>query len=147
MAIKTLMLSFAELSPIMLYESLALRNEVFIVEQCCPYQDLDGQDERAQHVLVYDDQKLIAYARILALKEGQMSFGRVAIIPAYRGRGLGRKLVKEILDYLQTHHPHSNISISAQYYLLDFYQEFAFTASGEPFDLDGISHIWMIKSA
>ncbi len=147
MAFKTSILPFDALTPNVLYDVLALRNEVFIVEQCCPYLDIDGQDQQAQHVLVYEHQKLIAYARILAIKEDEVSFGRVAIVSTHRGRGLGRQLVKEMLAYLQTNYPQSSIVICAQCYLLNFYQAFAFLPTGDPFDLDGIPHIWMRKSA
>ena len=146
MAIKTSILPFNELTPTTLYALLALRSEVFVVEQQCPYQDIDFKDQQAQHVLMYEDEELIAYARILASTNKDLSFGRVLTAPNRRGQKLGQQLVERVLEYLQTHYPKRAILISAQLYLQHFYQAFGFKPTGEPFDLDGIPHIWMKKS-
>ena len=145
MPIKTSILSFGDLTPLSLYELLALRNDVFIVEQRCPYQDIDGKDEEALHVLMHDDKKLIAYARILAFDDN-VSFGRVLIAQSHRRLNLGKMLVNTVLHHIEIHHPNCPVVISAQLYLQHFYHAFGFTTIKEPFDLDGIPHIWMIKS-
>jgi ElaA protein len=139
--------SFDELSSNSLYDILALRNEVFIVEQQCPYQDLDYQDQQANHLLAYDAGKLIAYARILPYNRYEMSFGRLITAASHRKTGLGRELMDSILIYLKNHHALKPIVITAQHYLKDFYQAYGFIPQGEPFDLDGIPHIRMVKRA
>ncbi|ASQ47096.1 putative acyltransferase [Legionella clemsonensis] len=129
----------------MLYEILALRSEVFIVEQQCFYQDLDYKDQDAAHLLMIEEGKLIAYARILSYDNRGMSFGRLVTATSHRGRGLGRQLMDTILSYLKTHYPFQPIIITAQNYLRPFYETYGFIAEGEPFDLDGIPHICMVK--
>ncbi len=146
MTINTSILPFNALTTASLYEILALRCSVFIVEQQCPYQDIDNKDEIAQHVLMKQDEKLIAYARILPAHEGSVHFGRVLIAKPHRGRGLGKKLVDTVIQHLKAHHPECVMVITAQLYLQHFYQEFGFMNEKEPFNLDGIPHIWMMKS-
>lgn len=138
--------TFEELNCNTLYDILALRSEVFIVEQQCVYQDLDYKDQQAQHLLVYDDGKLIAYARILPYNSQEMSFGRLVTSTSHRGLGLGKQLMDSILSYLNVHHPSQTVVITAQHYLQQFYQTYGFKPEGKPFDMDGIPHIRMVKS-
>ncbi|KTD17410.1 GNAT family N-acetyltransferase [Legionella jordanis] len=138
--------SFEELSINTLYDILALRNQVFIVEQQCVYQDLDFKDQQARHLLVYDAGKLIAYARILPFNHKDMSFGRLVTAQSHRRFGLGKQLMASILTYLQTHFASQAIVITAQQYLQHFYQSYGFLPEGEPFDMDGILHIKMVKA-
>ncbi|CEK09591.1 GNAT family N-acetyltransferase [Legionella hackeliae] len=138
--------SFDELSKEALYEILALRSDVFIVEQQCFYQDLDFKDQDAQHLLMYDQGKLIAYARILAYGDEGMSFGRLVTAASHRGLGLGKQLMDCILSYLKTHHSTQPVIITAQNYLRHFYGTYGFIAEGEPFDMDGLPHVRMVKS-
>lgn len=143
---KTAILTFKELSSDQLYDVLALRSEIFIVEQQCFYQDLDYKDQTAKHLLVYDDDKLIAYARILPFgKDESMSFGRLVTAISHRGKRLGKQLMDLILTYLKTHHPKQAIKIQAQYYLQNFYERYGFVVEGEPFEMDGIQHVLMVK--
>lgn len=143
--IKTSIIPFHELGLDRFYEILALRSQVFIVEQQCVYQDLDYKDQHAQHLLVQDNNKLIAYARILPYDEEAMSFGRLVTAPSHRGLGIGKQLMDLIVSHLHTYHPTQLIIITAQYYLHDFYRNYGFEAQGEPFDMDGILHIRMVK--
>lgn len=140
-------LSFEALSLVNLYEILALRNAVFIVEQSCFYQDIDFNDQDAKHVVAYEDNRLVAYARILPINEKQqtVSFGRLITIPSFRGKGLAKQMMESILGYLAHHHAKLTISITAQCYLQAFYKHYHFESLGEPFDLDGIPHIRMVK--
>ncbi|WED43346.1 GNAT family N-acetyltransferase [Legionella cardiaca] len=138
--------SYDELSKQDLYDILALRSEIFIVEQTCFYQDLDYKDQDAQHLLMYENGKLIAYARILSYGDEGMSFGRLVTAASHRGLGLGKQLMDSILSYLKTHHPSQPIIIIAQNYLRNFYGTYGFIAEGEPFDMDGIPHVRMVKS-
>ena len=137
---------FDELSCSDLYDSLALRAEVFVVEQACAYQDLDGKDKKALHLLAKEDDKLLAYLRVLAHDDGNMSFGRLVSSPQHRGRGLGKQLVTKAMEYLATHHPSLDVKISAQYYLLEFYRGFGFEPQGDIYDEDGLPHIAMVLS-
>ncbi len=146
--------SFAELKAPELYEILALRQKVFIVEQQDIYLDADGKDLNAVHLMGYDDKvdkKIIAYARIIfpdieSLQRNTTSFGRVIVDKTYRGMGLAKKLIQQILDYLQdSAYSKYPIKISAQRYLIDFYKSFGFDAVDEIY-LDGtIEHIDMMK--
>lgn len=144
--ITTTILPFASLSLDTFYEILALRSTVFILEQSCLYQDLDYKDQNAQHLLIREANRLIAYARILPYDNENMSFGRLITAPSHRGQGLGKKLMDLILSYLALHHPQQAIVITAQYYLESFYRGYGFIAQGAPFDLDGILHIVMVRN-
>lgn len=143
--IKTSIQAFPALSAGEIYDILALRNQVFIVEQQCPYLDTDYQDQTALHLQMRDNQTLAAYARLLRYDKTTMSFGRVAVAPAYRGQGLARHMMTRILDYLQAYYPHQGITITAQHYLQTFYENYGFSARETPFDLDGILHVLMVK--
>ena len=136
--------AFDELSLQDLYQMLALRSEVFVVEQACAYQDLDGQDQIAVHLLAKDGDEIVAYLRVLANPDGSMSFGRVVTSPRRRGLALGKQLVQHAMDYLQTRHSSVDVKISAQYYLLDFYRRFGLKPQGDIYDEDGIPHIAMV---
>lgn len=136
---------FDELSREELYELLRLRAEVFVVEQNCPYQDLDGHDQAGQHVLGYRDDKLVAYTRLLppGIKYDACSIGRVVTSPEVRRDGFGRELMKVSISYCSSHWPGEPITISAQQYLENFYQQFGFVTESEPYQEDGIPHIRM----
>lgn len=139
-------LPFNDLSPKDLYDALALRCAVFIVEQECIYPDLDYRDEGALHVLMHENNELIACARILPYGDGEsMSFGRLCTATKYRGTGLGKKMMTVISNYLQEHYPTQTIIITAQHHLQAFYEQYGFNPQGIPFDMDGIPHILMVK--
>jgi ElaA protein len=143
--------SFAELTPADLYEVMAQRQQVFILEQTCLYPDLDGLDVAAHHLLgwrVADGRReLVAYLRILApgAKYAEMSLGRVLTTPAARGTGAGRELLARGIEYAEHLHPGHRIRIGAQAYLENFYQGFGFQTISEPYDEDGIMHIDMLR--
>ncbi|MEA9392376.1 GNAT family N-acetyltransferase [Acerihabitans sp. TG2] len=133
-----------ELTTHRLYDILALRNAVFIIEQACLYQDVDGQDLRDgnRHVAGYWDDTLVAYARILATGD-RLVIGRVIIAPPARGLRLGHQLMERALAVCETHWPGQGISLSAQAHLQDFYRQFGFKAVTDIYDEDGIMHIGM----
>ena len=138
---------FASLTLTQLYDLLALRAQVFVKEQKCPYVDLDYNDQQSTHILAYQNNELVAYARVLEYSDGMsMSFGRIVTRSTYRGRGYGQSIVKEALDYIDKIKPNSTIKISAQYYLVRFYSEFGFKTQGDIYDEDGLPHILMIKN-
>ncbi|QRN04637.1 GNAT family N-acetyltransferase [Legionella sp. MW5194] len=129
-----------------IYDILALRNQVFIVEQQCVYLDADYQDQTALHMQLRDNKTLAGYARLLRYDKNTMSFGRVIVAPAYRGQGLARHMMTLILNHLQEHYPGHDIAITAQHYLQPFYEQYGFVARDIPFDLDGILHVFMVKT-
>ncbi|MCW8451915.1 GNAT family N-acetyltransferase [Legionella quinlivanii] len=139
--------SFNELSTQDLYDILQLRNAIFIVEQQCPYQDLDYKDQQALHLCIREEETLLAYARILPDYEADtLSFGRIVTATVARGQGLGKQLLNNVMDYLQTHFAGKMVHIHAQFYLKRFYESYGFWSEGEPFDEDGIPHILMVRS-
>ena len=139
--------SFEELNKEELYQLLALRAEVFVVEQECAYQDVDGKDLKALHVLGKLGNKLIGYARIFppgAYFE-EASMGRIVIQKDHRSYGLGKEIVlaaqQSVFDYFKT----QKIRLSAQSYLQEFYKELGYHSSGEEYLEDGIPHIAMLR--
>ena len=122
----------------------SLRSEVFIVEQECIYQDVDGKDEKADHVLLIINNQLVGYTRVfnenIYFKEA--SFGRAVVKKSHRGEGYGHLLVEKSLEHLKTN-KQSPIKISAQSHLKEFYSSHGFVAKGEEYMEDGIPHTAM----
>lgn len=137
---------FDELSASELYAIMQLRNEVFVVEQNCVYQDADDKDQPSLHVCGWDGAKLVAYTRIIpkGISYAEVSIGRVVTSPAYRGTGAGRQLMKESINLAFSKFNCTQIKIGAQVYLTEFYQSLGFTASSLEYLEDGIPHIEMI---
>lgn len=142
-------LFFDELTLVQLYDVMALRQTVFVVEQNCPYLDADGKDADSWHVLGYDENsgKLVAYTRLLPkglTYADYASIGRVSTAPGVRGQGVGRRLMEESLRQAKRLFGDAPIKISAQSYLIDFYREFGFVSVGEEYLEDGIPHRGML---
>ncbi|MBK7869608.1 MAG: GNAT family N-acetyltransferase [Saprospiraceae bacterium] len=142
-------LPFNQLDIFQLYEIMALRQEVFVVEQNCPYLDADGKDPKGWHLLgLNTENQIIAYARLLPKEVSYPdypSIGRIATAANARGTGAGRALVQEALLECNRLFGNESIKIGAQLYLLKFYQSFGFESVGEEYLEDGIPHIEMIK--
>ncbi|MBD8565705.1 GNAT family N-acetyltransferase [Oxalobacteraceae sp. CFBP 8763] len=142
---------FADLTPFDLYDVLAARQNVFILEQTCLYPDIDGYDLKAHHLLGWRDvdgkRQLAAYLRVLApgAKYDEMSLGRVVTTPAARGSGAGRALLDQGIAHAEALHPGHRIRIGAQQYLERFYASFGFETVSAPYDEDGIMHIDMLR--
>ncbi len=142
---------FSELTLDALYAVLALRSEVFVVEQRSIYQDADGLDSKCAHLLATEQGEggpfLAAYLRVLppGLKFEEASIGRVVVSPRARRLGLGRELMAQGIAFVEAKHPGRRIRISAQHYLLRFYEGFGFRAEGDVYDEDGIPHIQMVR--
>ena len=138
---------FKQLTTTELYQLLRLRSEVFVVEQNCPYLDLDNKDQKSFHLLYYVNDELAAYTRLLPTKLSfdEVSIGRVITSPSHRGLGLGKKLMEASIQGCYDKFGKSAIRIGAQLYLLKFYQSFGFIEEGAPYDEDGIPHIEMVK--
>jgi len=141
-------LSFNELTPTTLYEILRLRSEVFIVEQTCAYQDVDGKDQQALHVLGWLDDTLIAYARCFppGVYFDDAAIGRVVIKEDFRKNKYGHELMQAAIEATTARFQVETIQISAQTYLIDFYQNLGFQVSGESYLEDNIPHIRMIRN-
>jgi ElaA protein len=140
---------FSELSATELYFILQLRNEVFIVEQDCPYQDLDNKDIHCHHLMRWHGDKLAAYTRLVPpgiSYDTYMSIGRVVSSPAFRGTGAGKELMTKSIASCYELFGTAPIRIGAQLYLKKFYEDFGFVQSGEMYLEDGIEHIEMTKS-
>lgn len=146
-------LTFEELGTHTLYEVLALRQRVFVLEQQCLYPDIDGYDQQAMHLLgwrtVDGQRQLAAYLRCLApgAKYTEMSLGRVLTAPEARAGGAGKQLLNEGIARAEAQHPGHAIRIGAQHYLERFYQSFGFVTVSAPYDEDGIAHIDMLRPA
>lgn len=141
-------LRFDELSTGDLYGILQLRAEIFVVEQDCVYQDVDGFDQQALHVmgqLPGAEHRLVCYTRLLppGVKYDGASIGRVVTRESARGGGNGKALMVNSIAFCQQHWPGEAITISAQQYLQKFYTELGFETLSRPYDEDGIPHIRM----
>lgn len=115
------------------------RVKVFVVEQNCPYQEVDVEDFEALHVLMKENDNLVAYARVIT-KPDAYYIGRVLVVKDYRRKGLGSKLVQAILDYLDTDKP---IRLSGQTYVAQMYEKLGFVQVSEEYLEDNIPHIDM----
>ena len=138
---------FDELSAADLYAVLQLRGEVFVVEQTCVFQDMDGSDDKALHVLGKQGGQLVAYARCFAagVKFAEASIGRVITRAALRGTGAGHLLLEKAITGLARQWGAQAIRIGAQARLALFYRQHGFAETGEPYQEDGIAHIEMLR--
>ncbi|WP_295507786.1 GNAT family N-acetyltransferase [uncultured Pseudoalteromonas sp.] len=134
--------SYEELSKDELLAILRARVDVFVVEQNCPYPEIDDvdNDELTQHVFLFREQQLAAYARCYKKNEQYSAFGRVLVAQQFRGEGLATKLVQMAIDTCLEHWPDKAIMIGAQCYLTGFYQQFGFENVGDDYLEDGIPH-------
>ncbi|MEP3837442.1 MAG: GNAT family N-acetyltransferase [Algibacter sp.] len=139
--------SFNELTTNELYYLLQLRSEVFVVEQDCVYQDIDGKDEKSLHILGVKNGKIVAYTRIF--KPGDYfecaSIGRVVVAQNERKYKYGYDIMKASAEAIKTYFNETTIKISAQVYLLKFYNNLGFKEVGDTYLEDGIPHMAMIK--
>lgn len=140
--------SFDELSKAELYELLSLRNDVFIVEQECPYQDIDFKDQKAVHVLGKINNDIVAYARLFMPGDylEEASIGRVIVKKNFRHFKYGQRLMNNAIDTLKDLGI-KTIDISAQVYLLKFYQDLGFESISEHYLEDDIPHVMMRLSS
>jgi ElaA protein len=139
---------FSELAPDDLYDILALRTSIFIVEQQCPYQDSDGADRVSHHLWTRDTNgELAAYLRVVppGVKYREPSLGRISTAPSARGTGLGRAVVREGIARAESMYGPCAIRIGAQRYLLRFYEQLGFISTGFEYDEDDIPHTEMLR--
>lgn len=138
---------FTELSVPEFYRIVTERIAVFVVEQNCPYQEVDEVDPQALHTYFADEAgNILAYTRIF--EEGDaVHFGRVLVAGSQRKNGLGRKIVENTLKVIEENYPNQPIIIGAQEYLQEFYQSFGFKAVSDVYLEDDIPHIDMKMEA
>ena len=140
--------TFQELTISELYEILQLRSEVFVVEQDCVYQDIDGKDEKALHILGKKEGKIVAYTRCFApnIYFEEAAIGRVVVKETERKFGYGHQILKASVEEIQQRYQTTTIKLSAQKYLTHFYETHNFKQIGEGYLEDGIPHIAMLKN-
>ncbi|TWI57469.1 ElaA protein [Pseudomonas duriflava] len=147
MSIRWVAAHHAELSKDTLYAILALRTQVFVVEQACPYQEVDGRDLLGDtcHVMAWEDEALQAYLRLLdpAYHDGEVVIGRVVTAPAARGRGLGHALMEQALQVCAQRWAGLPVYLSAQAHLQEYYGRYGFTPVTAVYLEDDIPHVGM----
>jgi len=148
MQIQWLLKKFEDLAPSQLYAILQLRNEVFVVEQNCVFQDADDKDQNSYHLMGFSNNKLIAYTRLVPPGEiyQQPSIGRVVTSPLVRKLGVGKELMEQSISEVCRLFGARPIKIGAQLYLKKFYESLGFQQVGEIYLEDGIEHIHMLKA-
>jgi ElaA protein len=147
MQIEWLLKKFEELNSHQLYAILQLRNEVFVVEQNCVFQDADDKDQNSYHLMGFANNKLVAYTRLAPPGKmyEQASIGRVVTSPSVRRSGTGKELMEQSIDAAYILFGVQPIKIGAQLYLKQFYGSFGFEQVSNVYLEDGIEHIYMIK--
>lgn len=135
----------AEMQPELLYDLLAFRESIFVVEQTCVYQELDGRDKTALHYIGLRDAMVIACLRLLppTVKETRVRIGRVAVAADLRKLGLAASMVRQAVEKARLEHPGAGVFLDAQCYLQSFYESLGFKVCGNDFLEDGIPHIPM----
>ena len=138
--------AFDQLTAGELYAILRLRSEVFVVEQHCVFLDMDDKDQVSHHLMGWQENKLVAYARIVpaGISYVEVSIGRIVSSRDARGHGIGKRLIRESIELVYALHGKRVIRIGAQYYLRGFYESFGFEKVSEIYLEDGIEHIEML---
>tara|TARA_B100001248_G_scaffold79526_1_gene57561 strand:+ start:2121 stop:2561 length:441 start_codon:yes stop_codon:yes gene_type:complete len=136
---------YNDLSKDQFFDILKLRIEIFVVEQCCYYQELDNEDKEAFHVSIYNDGIIVAVGRIIPnLHNKEVKIGRIAVKMEHRKKGLAYKMMKDIINFISKKYKNFSVLLSAQTYLIEFYQSFGFKEIGNTYLEDGIEHINMV---
>ncbi len=137
---------FHQLNTDELYAVIQLRNEVFVVEQKCVFQDADNKDQQCHHLMGWVDQKLAAYARLVpsGVAYSQVSIGRIVTSPGYRKAGAGKALMVQAINTSYQLFGKLPIKIGAQLYLKNFYSSFGFSQTSDMYPEDDIPHIEMV---
>lgn len=138
--------TFNQLTNTELYNILQERTNVFVVEQNCPYPEVDGKDVQSYHLYKEDNGEIVAYLRILppGVSYAELSIGRVLVKKEYRGQKLARELMSYALQFIEEELNETTVKIQAQDYLRNFYSSFGFEAISEVYLDDGIPHVDML---
>jgi len=141
---------FSQLNTDEFYELIKLRIDIFVVEQTCPYHELDEKDRHNQtlHIMGFNNDNLICCARLLApsVSYAEVSLGRFAVVESYRRQKVGSELMTQCLIQAENHWPNNNIRISAQHHLSLFYEDFGFNQTSDMYLEDNIPHIEMLRT-
>ncbi len=148
MELKFVEKKFEDLSRAELYSIFALRSEIFIVEQNCPYHDIDDKDKIAKHILIYENEILVAYCRVMkSLQEENVArISRIIVKQSYRLNGIGTKVVKRAIEVIEMEFKLQTIRIEALSNLISFYQNLGFKAVSEPYIELDYEHISMLRN-
>jgi len=146
---KWILKKFEELTLEELYSILQLRNEVFVVEQNCVYQDVDNLDKQAWHLMGWQETQLMAYTRIIppGIKYKEPAIGRVVISMAIRNKGVGKDLMNQSIDACEKLFGNTSVTLNAQLYLKRFYESLGFVPVSDVFPEDGIEHVKMTRAS
>ena len=143
---RSTIIPYKDLSKELFFELIKLRIEIFVVEQKCYYQELDEEDKIALHVVGQKNGIVIAVGRIIPdVSKMQVSIGRIVVKNGFRNNGYARKMMDVILEYIGHNFKTYSIKLSAQVYLINFYNSFGFKEIGKVYLEDGIEHINMVK--
>ena len=137
--------SFEEMSNLQLHDIWKLRQSVFIVEQNCPYMDIDGMDPMCHHIQGYTEDNLFCYARLIPPTNHIAKIGRVIVSPQYRHLGLGTQLMQQGERWMRHNWSMKQIQLDAQSHLLTFYENLGYCSTGTEFLEDNIPHTRMKK--
>lgn len=136
---------YNELSKDQFFDILKLRIEIFVVEQSCYYQELDDEDKKAFHVSVYNNGIIVAVGRIIPdLNNKEVKIGRIAVKMNQRKKGFASSMMEDMLNFISKKYGDFSVLLSAQTYLIKFYQSYGFNEIGDTFLEDGIEHINMV---
>ena len=137
---------FEKLTSVELYEIIKLRIDIFVVEQNCPYPELDRKDYKAIHHFIKDNDEIVAYLRILpkGVSYDEMSIGRFIVKKDHRGRGFAKKILKNAINYIEKELNETEIRLSGQKYLEKFYNSFGFDTVSDVYLEDDIPHVEML---
>lgn len=143
-----LLKDYSALTTTELYAAMRLRQEIFVVEQHCPYLDADGKDAYSHHLFGYDGDILVAYCRIVqpGISYAEVSIGRVVVKSNFRKFGYGHLLMQRALEAIALLYGTVPVRIGAQSYLLRFYEAHGFVQLGDEYLEDGIPHRIMLRS-
>jgi ElaA protein len=129
------------------HDLIALRIKVFVIEQNCPYQDLDGKDKKSLHVIGRNAKgEILATARILpaGISYPEVGIGRVVVDPSERGTGAGHALMRSCMEFIENQFGKVPVRLSAQSHLEKFYMQHQFISTGKEYLEDGIPHVEML---
>ena len=136
---------YNELSKDQFFDILKLRIEIFVVEQSCYYQELDDEDKEAFHVSIYNNGIIVAVGRIIPnLNNREVKIGRIAVRMNQRKKGLASTMMEDMLNFISKKYGDFSVLLSAQTYLIKFYQSYGFNEIGDTYLEDGIEHINMV---
>ncbi|MFA5522860.1 MAG: GNAT family N-acetyltransferase [Tissierellales bacterium] len=132
-----------------LYSILKVRNEVFVVEQNCPYQDCDEKDKQAYHLFLDDNGDIIAYTRILekSVSYDEISIGRFLVKEEYRRKGLAKELLVRAMNFIEESLNEKTIRLSGQVYIKDLYKSFGFKEVSDIYLEDDLPHVEMLYNS